>query len=186
MASPPATAFSTATSTATYTATLPSISLVYRVWLLYLEPVFALNGAALCVFAPALFLNTFSPHLTYAPSNQIIYDQLAATYALFAFNQAIVLRVAQDIRVWKAILGGILMCDTVHLWAGWKVMVQEGNTWPMGWRAEDWVAVLLLVLPGAMRVAFLMDVGIGKMGAEEGELGVQGLRNSAKVDKKTG
>ncbi|KAF1949625.1 hypothetical protein CC80DRAFT_257221 [Byssothecium circinans] len=143
---------------------LPSIPLAYRLLLLYIEPVMAFNGAVLCIFNPRLFLNTFSPNLSYAPSNQIVYDQLAATYALFAFNQAIVLRVSKDIRVWKAIVAGILLCDCIHVWAGWKVMVQDGNTMPQGWRPEDWVAVLALAVPMALRSGLLFGVGVGKTG----------------------
>ncbi|KAF2684919.1 hypothetical protein K458DRAFT_388617 [Lentithecium fluviatile CBS 122367] len=139
---------------------LPYIPLAYRLLLFYIEPFFALNGSYLLLFKPAVFLHTFSANLAYAPSNQIIYDQLGAVYMLFAFNQAVVLRIAQDIRVWKAILVGILICDAVHFWAGMKLMVDDGNTSPLGWRPEDWVAVLALVIPGGMRIAFLCDVGI--------------------------
>lgn len=141
--------------------TLPYIPLAYRILLLYVEPFFALNGAYLLMSKPAVYLNTFSPHLAYAPSNQIIYDQLGAVYILFAFNQAVVLRVAQDIRVWKAILMGILICDSVHAWTGFKLMAADGNMNPVGWRPEDWTAILALFIPGAMRVAFLCGVGLG-------------------------
>lgn len=143
------------------------IPLPYRILLLYVEPVFALNGAVLCVLFPSLFLNTFSPNLRYSFENQIIYDQLAATYCLFAFNQAVVLRITSDLRVWKAIILGILICDVVHFWAGMKLMVRDGNTAPWGWRPEDWVAVLSLVVPGAMRVAFLYDIGLKKSGGRK-------------------
>lgn len=102
---------------------LARIPFLYRLILLYVEPLMAFNGAILCLFAPALFLNTFSPYLRYRSDAQIIYNQLGATYILFAFNQAVVLRVAKDLRVWKAIVLGILICDCVHLWAGWAVMV---------------------------------------------------------------
>jgi len=142
--------------------TLPYIPLVYRILLLYIEPLFALNGAYLLMRKPEVYLHTFSANLAYAPSTQIIFDQLGAVYMLFAFNQAVVLRVAKDIRVWKAIILGILMCDSVHAWTGFKVMAADGNMNPVGWRPEDWVAILALFVPGAIRVAFLCGVGIGK------------------------
>jgi len=148
---------------------LPHIPLAYRLLLLYVEPVMAFNGALLLLFKPDVFLNTFSPDLRSSPDSQIVYDQLGATYILFAFNQAIVLRVARDLRVWKAIVLGILICDAVHFWAGWKVMIQDGNTNPIGWRPEDWVAVLSLIIPGSLRLAFLLGVGIKpNTGGEKG------------------
>ncbi|KAF2242565.1 hypothetical protein BU26DRAFT_524166 [Trematosphaeria pertusa] len=141
---------------------LPCIPLPYRLLLLYIEPVFALNGSILCLFQPELFLHAFSPKLKYSHDSQLVFDQLAATYLLFAFNQAVVLRVAKDLRVWKAIVLGILLCDTVHLWAGWKVMGTEVFVRPWLWRIEDWVAISSLVIPMAMRAAFLREVGIEK------------------------
>ncbi|KAK7184798.1 hypothetical protein DPSP01_002232 [Paraphaeosphaeria sporulosa] len=139
----------------------------YRILLLYLEPLMAFNGALLCLFAPALFLSTFSPYLKYHADNQIIYNQLAATYTLFAFNQAVVLRVAKDLRVWRAIVLGILVCDTVHLWAGFDVMRRDGTVWPGVWRAEDWVAVGSLVVPMGLRTAFLAGIGVKEEGNVE-------------------
>ncbi|KAJ4344736.1 uncharacterized protein N0V89_012480 [Didymosphaeria variabile] len=143
------------------------IPLAYRALLLYVEPVMAFNGSILCLFFPSLFLSTFSPYLSYHADSQIIYNQLAATYTLFAFNQAVVLRIAKDIRVWKAIVLGILVCDTVHLWAGFDVMRRDGTMSPVMWRAEDWVAVGSLIVPMGLRVAFLLGIGVKEDGAKK-------------------
>lgn len=70
--------------------------------------------------------------------------------------------------MWKAIVGGIVLCDVVHFWAGLKVMGLELFCSPWLWRAEDWIAVLTLVGPGSMRVAFLCGVGIGGKGDHKG------------------
>lgn len=69
------------------------------------------------------------------------------------------LRVAKDLRVWKAMVMGILVCDAVHLWAGFDVMGKEETLWPGTWRAEDWVAVASLIVPMSLRTAFLAGVG---------------------------
>ena len=146
---------------------LARIPRAYTVLLLWLEPLMAFNGALLCLFAPGIFLSTFSPYLKYHADNQIIYNQLGATYTLFAFNQAVVLRVAKDLRVWKAIVLGILVCDVVHLWAGFDVMRRDGTMWPGVWRPEDWVAVASLVVPMSLRTAFLMGLGVKEEGVGE-------------------
>ncbi|KAF1973963.1 hypothetical protein BU23DRAFT_462728 [Bimuria novae-zelandiae CBS 107.79] len=150
-------------------AFLARIPIAYRTLLLYVEPCMALSGSFLCLFYPRVFLHTFSPYLAYHSDNQIIYNQLAATYILFAFNQAVVLRVANDIRVWKAIVMGILLCDTVHLWAGFVVMHQDGTSSPAVWRLEDWVAVGSLVVPMSLRIAFLAGVGVRDEGQKKVE-----------------
>lgn len=148
-------------------AFLSRIPLAYRVLLLYVEPLMAFNGSLLCIFFPRLFLHTFSPYLSYHADNQIVFNQLAATYVLFAFNQAVVLRVARDLRVWRAIVLGILLCDTIHLWAGFDVMYKDGTMSPLVWRSEDWVAVLSLLVPMSMRGAFLAGVGVKNEGQKK-------------------
>ncbi|KAK3197307.1 hypothetical protein GRF29_1536g1357842 [Pseudopithomyces chartarum] len=148
-------------------AFLSRIPLAYRALLLYVEPLMAFNGSILCIFFPRLFLHTFSPYLSYHADNQIIFNQLAATYVLFAFNQAVVLRVARDLRVWKTIVMGILLCDTIHLWAGFDVMYKDGTANPLVWRSEDWVAVLSLLVPMSLRGAFLAGVGVQEVGRKK-------------------
>lgn len=144
------------------TSSVPSIPLVYRLLLLYLEPLAAFNGAILSHFQPTLYLRTMSPRAVYAPSSQVVFDQLAATYFLFAFNEAVVLRVANDLRVWKAMVLGILICDIIHLYGSWLALGTENMLNPWLWRWEDAVNIGMLVGPGAMRIAFLMGVGIAK------------------------
>lgn len=138
------------------------IPLAYQAIFLYFEPFAAFIGAILCHFNPELFLNTMSPTAVYAPSNQVVFDQVAATYTLFAFNEAIVLRVANDIRVWKMILIGILICDAIHLYASYLALGAVVFWDPRLWRWEDAVNLGSLWGQAAFRVAFLLDIGLDK------------------------
>ncbi|MCJ1404355.1 hypothetical protein MMC11_007580 [Xylographa trunciseda] len=139
-----------------------SIPLPYRILLLYVEPIAAFNGAILAHFFPAFYLAGMSPSATissYSSPSQVIFDQLAACYFLFAFNEAVVLRSTSDLRVWKAIVLGILICDFLHLYGTWEAL--GAAFWdPRLWRMEDWVNLIMLYGPGGMRVAFLMGVGL--------------------------
>lgn len=140
----------------------PNIPFAYGALFLYVEPILALFGTFLSHFNPKLFLNTMSPSAVYAPSNQVVYDQVAATYALFAFNELVVLRVTNDIRVWKAILTGILICDAIHLYASYLALGPAAFWDPRLWRWEDAINLGTLWGQGVFRVAFLLDVGLGK------------------------
>jgi hypothetical protein len=97
-----------------------------------------------------------------SPHFRVIFDQLAATYFLFAFNEAVVLRLTADVRVWKALLFGIACCDAVHIWGtsqalgGLHVLISPGL-----WRWQDWVNLLMLYIPISMRLAFCCGVGLG-------------------------
>jgi len=77
-----------------------------------------------------------------SPHFRVIFDQLAATYFLFAFNEAVVLRLTADVRVWKALLFGIACCDAVHIW---------GTSQALG-------GLHVLI---SMRLAFCCGVGLG-------------------------
>lgn len=140
----------------------PTIPLPYRILLLYLEPFAALNGAVITHCFPNRYLRGMSPtatSLSYNPASQIIYDQLAGCYILFAFNEAVVLRQTSNLRVWKAMVLGILLCDMLHLYGSWSVMGTEMFVSPWLWRMEDWVNLVSLYGPAAMRLSFLFEVG---------------------------
>jgi hypothetical protein len=138
------------------------IPLPYRLLFLYIEPFLALFGALLAHFDPAVYIRSMSPSAQPIASHQVIYDQLAGTYFLFAFNEAIVLRVVgDDVRIWKAMLLGILICDGLHLYGSWNAL-GDGFWQPSTWRWEDWINLGSLWGQGAVRVLFLMDVGLKK------------------------
>jgi hypothetical protein len=147
----------------------PRIAAAYRLLFLYAEPVGALYGALLASRTPLKYLYLMSPVAAdyYHPSLQIVLDQLAATYTLFAFNQAVVLRIAgnDNVRIWAAMLCGMLLCDLLHINAaantlGWGSMLD-----PLGWRFEEWVVMIPTYGFAAARVAFLL--GFGVAGDEE-------------------
>ena len=142
----------------------------YTLFHLYLEPLFAFLGSLQAAFIPTQYLKVFTPRTYPSLSSnaqitrsvfQVPFDQVAACYVLFAWNEAITLRVARnDIRVWKAILGGIAVCDVLHLAGAYRAMGPEVFLNPALWRSEDWVNLLLLWPPLMMRVAFVLEVGV--------------------------
>jgi predicted phosphoadenosine phosphosulfate sulfurtransferase len=140
--------------------TPPNIPLIYRIWHLWLEPVCALNGARYLHFMPDIYHKYMPVTTTWSPKTQIIYDQLAATYLLFAFNQAITLRVVPDVKTWKVLILGMAMCDAGHIYASWAEMGTRETLSPGNWRSQDWVTMVLNILPFLLRVAFVLGVGL--------------------------
>lgn len=164
------------------------IAPIYRVWHLYIEPFSAFYGAVLCARSPLLYLSVMSPRANLSHYNaevQVVFDQLAATYLLFAFNQGVVLRIADgNLRLWRALLAGMLICDIVHIWATSKVLGPALYA-PAEWRFYDWVNVIMLIIPVVLRSAFLAGVGVkegGKKGASPA--GASGRQTRSKT--KTG
>ncbi|MCJ1310082.1 hypothetical protein MMC25_003743 [Agyrium rufum] len=150
--------------------TPPAIPFPYVVLLTILEPLAALNGALIAHFTPAAYLNYFTPfpttlQRTFNTTYQPLASQVAACYLLFTFNEAVVLRLTDDVRVWKGIVLGILICDLGHLWATYEALQAGlgGGFWSLGgWRFEDWVNTGMILGPGLVRILFLLEVGFRK------------------------
>ncbi|KAK0392420.1 hypothetical protein NLU13_1915 [Sarocladium strictum] len=149
-----------------------SIPLLYRLSLLYFEPVFALSGAFILYFCPATFFTTMtpSPPPTGAlASVRVLTDQLAAMQILLAFNTGIVLRFAvagddrrRETRLWRVCCAGMLICDVLHIMAsarelGWEILVE-----PARWRGEDWANVGILGWMAAVRLGVVLGIGMGE------------------------
>ena len=97
----------------------------------------------------------------WSPKSQIIYDQLAATYMLFAFNQAVTLRVVHEVYVWKVLLFGMALCDAATFYSVWAEMGTREMFSLGDWRPKDWVTMVSTVGPFFLRLAFILGVGLG-------------------------
>ncbi|KAH6995128.1 hypothetical protein EDB80DRAFT_728680 [Ilyonectria destructans] len=142
-----------------------NIPVVYRILFLYVEPFLAFAGSIMLHFTPSEFLSKIAPNAKYAPDNQVVYDQVAAFYILTVFNLAVILRITNDIRMWRAILMGVLLCDTLHLSANWRALGSAIFWDPRTWSGDDWGNLGFLWGHALARVAFLAGFGIELGGA---------------------
>jgi hypothetical protein len=142
------------------TMTPPNIPFWYRLWQLYLEPIAALGGTYHLHWVPEEYFSYMPATSRYTATSQIVYDQLASTYLLFAFIEGVVLRVVDDIRVWRYIVFGLALCDAGHIYAAWCEMGTEMVLSPGLWSQKDFLTNFLNVLPFVTRVAFLLGVGV--------------------------
>jgi hypothetical protein len=138
----------------------PNIPLIYRLWHLWIEPAMALNGARYLWSQPETYHEYMPSTTAWHPESQIIHAQLAATYMLFAFNQAFALRVVHDLYAWKVLLLGMALCDAAHVYSVWAEMGTQELFSPGNWRAGDWVTMLTTVGPFYLRLAFVLGVGL--------------------------
>jgi hypothetical protein len=150
---------------------------IYRLFFLWIEPFSTIVGAYYAHFLPATYLrltHALSAPLSAASSSdasllplstRVVLSQLANLYFLFTLNEALVLRSTRDIRVWRTLLFGLLVADVGHLysvyplgpaiyWSFWK------------WNAIDWGNIAFVYCGAAMRISFLM--GLGLSGGDSG------------------
>ncbi|KAK9246964.1 hypothetical protein V1506DRAFT_112139 [Lipomyces tetrasporus] len=129
----------------------PHIALSYRLYFLYLEPLFALHGAYLSMFRPQVFLamtvpdsllqsgpDSISPSVS--PLVKLLLGQMSSLFALFSFNEAeaVMLRYCSDLIQWKALISGCLLSDAGHLYANF-IVTESAIFWnPFKWGAYEW------------------------------------------------
>ncbi|TDZ23584.1 hypothetical protein Cob_v003537 [Colletotrichum orbiculare MAFF 240422] len=143
------------------TTTGLAMPLVYRLFFLTIEPFSALLGAYFAHFRQVEYLS-----LTHAASKPdaipqgtaIVLSQLANLYFLFALNEALVLRAATDLRVWKTVLFGLLVADFGHLYSVRSLGPDVYYNF-FKWNAIDWGNVPFVYVGASMRIAFLAGVG---------------------------
>ncbi|KAH7077372.1 hypothetical protein FB567DRAFT_148821 [Paraphoma chrysanthemicola] len=152
-------------------ATLPStpntqgrpascIPLVYRIWHLWIEPCMALGGTYKLHWRPEQYFAYMPRTSRYAPEAQMICDQLASTYLMFAIIEIFVLRVADDVRMWKAVIIALAACDAGHIHATWAAMGTQEFLSPWMWQGNDALTMVLSVAPFLLRLGFLLELGL--------------------------
>lgn len=151
-----------ATTSRTVTAT-STIPYVYRFLLNNVEPAFAFNGAVLVHFNPFKYVSSMARHSIqgFDDSTQFIYTELAGAWLYFAFTEAIVLRLVDNISVWRLLCMGMLLSDIAYCHScaqavgGWTVWLQITS-----WTPEDWIVTLTTWPFVLTRVAIVLGIGL--------------------------
>jgi hypothetical protein len=139
----------------------------YRLFLLYVEPASTLLGAFYAHCHQRVYLTL--THALSAPADgspvpvgtAVALSQLANLYVLFALNEILVLRSTNDVRVWRALVCGLLLADLGHLYS--LAPLGPDVYWKLwSWNAIDWGNVGFVYLGAATRVCFLSGIGLGR------------------------
>lgn len=145
-------------------ANAATIALWYRLFFLYIEPVATAVGAYYAWFQQHEYLD-----MTYASASavslgpsareSIVLSQLANMYAVFALNEALVLRSTTNLRVWRVFLFGLLLADFGHIYSVKDVGLDVyWQFWD--WNSMYWGNLGFVYVGAATRIAFLTGVGV--------------------------
>ena len=143
-----------------------AIPVAYNVFFLWIEPFATLVGAFYAWFRPLEYL-----HLTHAASTpekllglpvstHVVARQLGNMYLAFALNEALVLRATKDVKVWKALLLGLLIADFGHLYSCYPLGF-EAYYDIFNWNSIAYGNYLFVYFGATFRTCFLLDVGMG-------------------------
>ncbi|KAJ4385450.1 hypothetical protein N0V93_009878 [Gnomoniopsis smithogilvyi] len=139
-------------------ATLPFI---YRLIILTIEPAFAVMGSMLVLSNPAMYAGSVTRHsVTFTPDTTFLYTGLGGAWLYFAFVEAVVLRLIDDLFLWRVLCFGMLFSDFLFLHS----MAQAVGGWAIysdltGWTAEDWAGMAGTAPMVLTRIFIVLGIG---------------------------
>ena len=146
------------------------IPYLYRFLLTNVEPFLAFNGAIMVMTNPLKYAGTMSRHSisNLDASTNFIYTELAGGWLHFAFTEAVVLRLVDNLQVWRLICMGMLLSDIAYCHScaqalgGWDQWLIVAN-----WTMEDWVVTITTWPFVIARIAIVLGIGLGNPAGEE-------------------
>lgn len=152
---------------------LTHISLIYRIYFLWYEPLGALAGTYLCLFHPQRFVGGTMPlpafetfanpatgKIDVSPVLQLALTNIASLYVLFAVNEGILLRLTREKKLWATVIFAMVCADVGHIFAAWQIWPERLALAEVpSWNSDEWINYGTLFLGLGLRLFFLMGFG---------------------------
>ncbi|TDZ54262.1 hypothetical protein CTRI78_v006463 [Colletotrichum trifolii] len=138
-----------------------AVPLLYQLVFMTIEPIFALLGAVMNLHTPhQYFAGVTRNAQPFTPNTAFVFTQLGGAWMYIAFVEGVVLRLCDDLKLWRLVCAGMLLSDAAYVHGtaqavgGWDVWLRYS-----GWTVEDHV-IFWSTLPMVL-VRILMVLGIG-------------------------
>lgn len=141
---------------------LPKIHTFYHVWFKWVDPLVLVPTIFALIFTPEMILDAFVPaSITgYNPDQGFLFHQLAAMFAFIGMMLGGLLRISDDIKVWRGVIWGVLVVDIAMLGSLYASLKQQDRLHMEAMRSGDWGNIVFTVLVSAIRMSFLAGVGV--------------------------
>lgn len=141
---------------------LPNIHVFYRFCFKWLDPLVLAPTIYALIFTPQVMLDALVPATlsAYNPDQGFLFHQLAAMFAFVAIMLGGVLRISNEIKVWRVIIAGVLLIDIAMLASTYVSLKQQDRLSLGAMRLADWGNILFTGLVTAIRICFLAGVGV--------------------------
>lgn len=151
---------------------LPDINIFYHVWFKWVDPLVLVCSVYTLVFTPQIMIDAFiSPSVSvYNPDQEFLVHQLAAMFAFMAITLGGILHVSQDIKVWRVIIAAVLLADIAMLAGVYASLKQQDRLRLDAMRSADWGNILFTELVTAIRIFFLLGIGVQDEGIKSKKL----------------
>ena len=148
------------------------IPLVYRVLFVVFDILLPAMGIFLNAFSPITPLTNYTANPVTPPNLEtlVLLDGTSGFLAALAFlNVFFLLYRPNDILVWRALIGAVLLQDIFMLGGFARELKLRGGDW----RGEDYGNIGGYILIAAVRSLFLLDVGMDRKGVRSVNLKAQ-------------
>ena len=152
-------------ASSTETAVIPAsaaVPLLYRLCLTTIEPLFAVNGALLVFRNPGTYLSMMTRDaVSFTEPSTFLYTTAGGSWLYFAFVEAVVMRLFDDLRLWRVLCAGMLLSDVAYCHAiaqavgGWAVYA-DVTTWTKDDHAVFWATAPLVLV----RILVVLGIGV--------------------------
>ncbi|KAK6502739.1 hypothetical protein TWF481_007786 [Arthrobotrys musiformis] len=139
-----------------------SIPFIYRLILTTIEPFIAASGAVIAFCTADKYLSAMTRHsASFAATATFLYTELGGAWLYFAFNEAVVLRLFDDLRLWRILCAGMLLSDGAYCHSvaqavgGWGAWSRVGD-----WTAENWMVFWGTAPMVLVRILIVLGVGV--------------------------
>ncbi|KAL9534354.1 hypothetical protein SMMN14_02153 [Sphaerulina musiva] len=137
----------------------------YRFLLMNVESLFAFGGVIMVLVAPGHYVTALTRESVASidSATDFVYTQLGGGWMVIVFIEAVIMRLVDDIKVWKLLCMAILLSDALYThsmaqavggWAQWAVL--------SNWTLNDWVAAITTWPFVLTRVAIVLGIGYRK------------------------
>jgi hypothetical protein len=140
----------------------------YRLVLTTIEPLCTILGCVQLLSSAAgksQYISVFTRNgVAFAPDTSFLYTQLTGAWLVFVFNGAVMLRVFNDARVWRAYCMGMLLSDiayahsTAQAVGGWAVWLRLNQ-----WEGSDWLLFVASAPFLIVRALVVLGVGVREL-----------------------
>lgn len=141
---------------------LPQIHVFYRLWFLWLDPLVLGVSVYALLFTPQVMLDALIPPplSAYNPDQGFLLHQLAALFTFVGIILGGVLRVSNQIQVWRVVILAVLVVDIAMLASIYASLQQQDRLSLEAMRSEDWSSIIFTGFVTMIRIFFLAGVGV--------------------------
>ncbi|KAI5359002.1 hypothetical protein Slin14017_G099040 [Septoria linicola] len=152
-------------SSATITKASAVLPPAYRFLLMNVESLFAFGGVIMVLVKPQDYVTALTRERVASidSATDFVYTQLGGGWMVIVFIEAVIMRLVDDLRIWKLLCVAILLSDALYThsmaqavggWAEWAVL--------SNWTTNDWVAAITTWPFVLTRVAIVLGIGYRK------------------------